>query len=186
MIPFPDIRAGAILMDPGIAFKTRSPKGEGRSPQRHYNCAPIDVLAALPIADIALPDCFLFCWIPLPHVPLVEPLMRSWGFEFSGAAFSWAKLYPSKINWFMGTGFSTRHNTEICWLGRRGQPKRKSAGVRELVVSPVRGHSRKPDEVYKRIEALCDGPYVELFARQRWPGWVSWGDQVDMFSAGDS
>jgi N6-adenosine-specific RNA methylase IME4 len=86
----------------------------------------------------------------------------------------------------MGTGFSTRHNTEICWLGRRGQPKRKSAGVRELVVSPVRGHSRKPDEVYKRIEALCDGPYVELFARQRWPGWVSWGDQVDMFSAGDS
>ena len=53
--------------------------------------------------------------------------------------------------------------------------------MRELIIAPVREHSRKPDEVYERIEEYCDGPYLELFARNRRPGWVSWGDQVDLF-----
>jgi hypothetical protein len=35
----------------------------------------------------------------------------------------------------------------------------------ELPSSPVRQHSRKPDEVYKGIQRYCDGPYLELFAR---------------------
>jgi N6-adenosine-specific RNA methylase IME4 len=53
--------------------------------------------------------------------------------------------------------------------------------VRELIVAPLRQHSRKPDEVYRRIEALCAGPYVELYARQRWPGWICTGDEVGKF-----
>ena len=48
-----------ILADPGIAFKTRSPKGEGRSPQHHYRCETFERLAALPVARIATPDSFL-------------------------------------------------------------------------------------------------------------------------------
>ena len=44
-----------------------------------------------------------------------------------------------------------------------------------------REHSRKPDEIYSRIEALVDGPYLEMFARQRWPGWDSLGNEVDKF-----
>jgi len=55
-------------------------------------------------------------------------------------------------------------------------------GVRQLIRAPRREHSRKPDEQYERIEALVDGPYLELFARQAWPGWVSWGNQVDKFT----
>ena len=81
----------------------------------------------------------------------------------------------------MGGGYSTRHNVEVCWLGRRGGPRRKSAAVRELIIAPRREHSRKPDEVYRRIEALCDGPYVELFARQQWPGWICVGDEAEKF-----
>jgi N6-adenosine-specific RNA methylase IME4 len=61
-----------------------------------------------------------------------------------------------------------------------------SAGVRELIVAPVREHSRKPDETYQRIEQFCAGPYVELFARQRRPNWDSWGDQVGKFNAGNA
>ena len=51
--------------------------------------------------------------------------------------------------------------------------------MRELIVSPRRKHSQKPDEQYERIERLVDGPYLEMFARQRRPGWVAWGDEVD-------
>lgn len=53
--------------------------------------------------------------------------------------------------------------------------------MRELIVAPRREHSRKPDEVYSRIEALCDGPYVELFARQQSPNWICVGDEAGKF-----
>ena len=129
MIVLPDIRAGAILADPPLTFAAWSPKGEGRSPQHHYRCLSFDALAAMPIAKVAAPDCFLFLWVPLRSVFLVEPLMQAWGFRFSGGAFSWVKQNRSGVGWFMGGGYGTRHNVEICWLGRRGSPQRKSAGV---------------------------------------------------------
>jgi N6-adenosine-specific RNA methylase IME4 len=175
------LHAGAIMADPGIAFRAYSAKGEDRSPQRHYECTPFEGLAALPVASIAAEDCFLFLWIPLRSVFLVQPLMQAWKFKFSGTAFVWAKQNKSGVGWFMSTGYGTRKNAEVCWLGRRGSPQRKSKGVRELIVAPLREHSRKPDEVYQRIETLCEGPYVELFARQRWPNWTCVGDEVGKF-----
>ena len=47
------------------------------------------------------------------------------------------------------------------------------------MVSPRREHSRKPDEVRSGIERMLDGPYLELFARHRAPGWAAWGNEVD-------
>src|SRR5215468_2886246 len=85
------IQVGAIMVDPGIAFRAYSAKGEGRSPQKHYRCTPFEQLATLPVASIAAENCFLFLWIPLRSVDLVKPLMLTWGFNFSGSAFVWAK-----------------------------------------------------------------------------------------------
>jgi N6-adenosine-specific RNA methylase IME4 len=181
MLVLPDIKAGAIVADPPIPFEAWSRKGEGRSPQHHYSCMSFERLAAIPVANIAALDCFLLLWIPLRSVFLVEPLMRAWGFAFSGVGFSWVKQNRSGVGWFMGGGYGTRHNVEICWLGRRGSPRRKSAGARELIIAPVREHSRKPDEVYARVEALSNGPYLELFARQQWPSWTCVGDEVGKF-----
>jgi N6-adenosine-specific RNA methylase IME4 len=182
MMALPDIEPGAILADPPLAYATWSPRGEGRSPQRHYGCLSFTQLAEIPLAAIAAPDCFLFLWVPLRSVFLVEPLMQMWGFKFSGSAFCWAKQNKSGIGWFMGNGHGTRHNAEICWLGRRGSPRRKSKSVRELIIAPVREHSRKPDEVYRRIETLCDGPYLEIFARQQFPGWTCVGDESKKYA----
>jgi N6-adenosine-specific RNA methylase IME4 len=171
----------AIMADPPIPFKAYSPKGEGRCPQAHYRCTNFDDLAALPVHDIAAANAFLFLWVPLRSVNQVVPLMAAWGFCFSGSAFVWCKLNKSGVGWFMGNGFTTRKNVEICWLGRRGKPQRRSMAVRELIVAPRREHSRKPDEVYERIEALCAGPYLELYARQQWPGWTCLGDEAERF-----
>jgi N6-adenosine-specific RNA methylase IME4 len=181
MIKLPDILAGAVLADPPLAFKTRSTKGEGRTPQHHYACLSFEQLGAIPVASVAASDSFLFLWVPLRSVFLAKPLMQAWGFEFVGSAFAWVKLNPKGVGWFMGCGYGTRKNLEICWLGRRGSPKRKSAGVRELIIAPVRQHSRKPDEVYSRIESFSDGPFLELFARQEWPGWICVGNEVGKF-----
>jgi N6-adenosine-specific RNA methylase IME4 len=52
-----------------------------------------------------------------------------------------------------------------------------------LILAPVREHSRKPDEMFARVERYCDGPYVELFARQSRPGWSTWGNESWKFDA---
>jgi N6-adenosine-specific RNA methylase IME4 len=71
-------------------------------------------------------------------------------------------------------------NCEICILATKGKPKRISAGVRQLVTSPIREHSQKPDEVKDRILQLVgDLPRIELFAREKTEGWDAIGFDID-------
>jgi hypothetical protein len=60
-----------------------------------------------------------------------------------------------------------RANPEACWLCTRAQPKRLHEDVRQLIVTAVMEHSRKPGEVYDRIERLVEGSYFELYAPAR-------------------
>jgi hypothetical protein len=76
---------------------------------------------------------------------------------------------------------TTRKNAEDVLLFRRGRPERLSRNTHELIVSPVREHSRKPDVFFERVEAYARGPYLELFARQSRPGWATWGDERTKF-----
>jgi hypothetical protein len=46
-----------------------------------------------------------------------------------------------------------------------------------IMCSRKREHSRKPDEIYDIIEACSPGPYLELFARFKRPGWSQWGNE---------
>ena len=50
--------------------------------------------------------------------------------------------------------------------------------VHQVVIAPVGEHSEKPDEVYRRIERLYRGPYLELFARKEREGWKTWGNEL--------
>jgi N6-adenosine-specific RNA methylase IME4 len=172
----------AILVDVPLRFKTWSAKGESRSASRHYRVMSFEESLLLPVGELAADDAWLFSWIPVPFIPRIGEQMGAWDFKYSSRAFSWVKLNRKNPTFFLGQGKTTRKNNEDCFLGRRGSPRRNSASVRELIIAPVREHSRKPDEVYSRIEQFCDGPYLELFARNRRPGWVSWGDQVGLFA----
>jgi N6-adenosine-specific RNA methylase IME4 len=87
---------------------------------------------------------------------------------------------------YLSLGLTTRKGSEDVLLGRRGNCRRVAKDVREVILASVREHSRKPDAIYSRIERYCAGPYLELFARTRRPGWDAWGDQVDMFPGGAS
>jgi N6-adenosine-specific RNA methylase IME4 len=53
----------------------------------------------------------------------------------------------------------------------------------DVILAPVREHSRKPDEFYERVEQFAPGPRLDSFARQRRPGWDAGGDQLNMFPA---
>ncbi len=65
-------------------------------------------------------------------------------------------------------------------MATRGKIKRISASVRNLVISPLREHSRKPDEVRTAITELVGYlPRIELFAREKTEGWDVWGNEVE-------
>ncbi len=171
-----------ILADPPWSFQSFSVKGEGRSAKQHYNTMTLDDICAMAVADLAARDCHLFMWVTGSNLPHGLRVMESWGFRYSGTAFVWVKTRADGQP-AIGMGHTTRKSAEFCLLGRRGSPRRKSKAVREVIMSPRREHSRKPDETYDRIHAYADGPYLELFARQQWPGWTAWGNQTDRFEA---
>lgn len=164
-----------------------------RQAEKHYATMGINEISALPVSMIAAPDAHLLLWTTGPQLPAAFDLIKAWGFRYSGMGFVWIKLKRSidsrqlrltataETDLHVGLGFTTRKNAEFCLLARRGNAKRVSKSVREIILSPVREHSRKPDEFYSRAMAYAAGPYVELFARQARPGWDAWGNQVDKF-----
>ncbi len=189
--PFGDIPprlAGAIYADPPWSYKTWSAKGTGRSAEQHYETMSIDDIKALPVADLAAPDCVLFIWCTWPTLKDGLDVISAWGFEYKTCAFDWMKASVSTIDLFpdpksadMKLGHWTRSNSEPCLLATRGKPKRLNADVRMGIIESNRQHSRKPDTVPARIERLVAGPYLELFARTTREGWSSWGNQTNKF-----
>lgn len=175
----------AIYADPAWNFQTYSEKGAGKSPSRHYKCMSLAEIKALPVGHLASRHCVLFLWVTDPMVEEGIKVMAAWGFKYKTIAFTWVKQAPvNHEKWHMGTGYWTRANPEMCLLGVVGEPERLDRGVRQLVISPVRQHSRKPEEIIPAIERLVKGPYVELFARHPRPGWSCWGDELDKFTDG--
>ena len=95
-------------------------------------------------------------------------------------AFVWVKQNRRNDDLFTGMGYWTRANAEICILATKGHPKRVDAGVRQVILSHIEEHSKKPDEARERIVRLMgDLPRVELFARQSPEGWDVWGNEVE-------
>lgn len=182
-----------IYADPPWAYRGYVSEGVPQTTStQHYDTVPVEDLARMPVQQLAAPSCALFMWAISSHTPQAFWLAEQWGFRFASKAFTWAKLNTLSISkerkvddpaaWFIGMGHGTRRQTEDCWLFTRGDPpKRVGKGVRELIVSPIREHSRKPTETYDRIEALFDGPYCELFSRNVRKNWDMFGNQVGKY-----
>ena len=146
--------------------------------QQHYNTMSMAELKKLPVSDIADDDCMLFLWITAPKMNEVFELIKSWGFEYKTFAFNWIKT-TNKGKPRCGLGWYTRSSSEFVLLARKGKFKRRSASVRQAIFSPLKRHSQKPAEVRDRIIQLCgDLPRIELFAREKTPGWDYWGNEI--------
>ena len=135
---------------------------------------------ALPVETLAADDCVLFLWVTFPLQKEGLETMRRWGFTYKTCGFNWVKRNKKSDSFFLGLGFWTRSNSEICILGTKGRPKRVSKAVPQVCDARIMEHSKKPDEIRDRIVELCgDGPRIELFARERYEGWDCLGDAID-------
>lgn len=200
--PFGDLQPGkygAIVADPPWHFKARTALQVGnptsrRDAERHYAVMGLDNICALPVRQLAAKDAHLFIWTTGPCLRQTFEVIEAWGFRYSAVAFTWVKLKrshnptqlrvlpTSEADLHVGLGLTTRKNAEFCLLARRGNARREAKNVREIILSPVREHSRKPDEAYDRVQRYCAGPYLELFSRQQRPGWDTWGNETTKFN----
>ena len=183
--PFEGLTPGAyrvLLVDPPWRFRLYSEKGENKSPQNHYSCMTMDDIARLPVGALAHPEgCALMMWATAPMLPDAVRVMDAWGFTYKSAG-AWAKRSKTGAAWAFGTGYCFRSAAEFFLLGTRGRPAQMVRNVRNLIVAPVREHSRKPDDMHVMCEALWEGPRAELFARETKPDWDVWGNQTDLFA----
>ncbi len=169
-----------ILADPPWAYHVYAQKGKGRSAESHYPTMRLEDIKALPVADIADKNCALFLWVTFPQLEDAFAVIKAWGFAYKTVAFVWVKQNKKSDSLFWGMGYWTRTNVELCLLATRGNPKRASAAVHQVVVSHIQEHSRKPEEVHKRIiQLMGDVPRAELFARRKAEGFDVWGNEVE-------
>ena len=169
-----------LYADPPWEYKVYSKKGQGRSAERHYPTMPKKAIQQLPVPALCMKNCVLLLWATSPCLIEAFELINAWDFTYKTVAFTWIKQCKKSEKLFIGMGHYTRANAEYCLLATRGKPlKRQSRAVRSVVLSHIREHSRKPDEVRARIvELFGDLPRIELFARQTADGWDCWGNEV--------
>lgn len=180
-------RYRVILADPPWQYLNYSaPPGSthnrARGAQKHYPTEMIDTLCNLPVKNLCADQCALFMWSTWPLIEDSFRLIKAWGFVYKTLAWEWIKFNENSMGIFIGMGNYTRANPEPCLLCFRDDDPIPVAAhdVTSVIMSPVHEHSRKPEDQYRRIEALYPtGPYLELFARRKRDGWDVFGNEVD-------
>ena len=123
----------------------------------------------------------MFLWSTDAHMKEAMEIIKNWGFKYITIAFIWEKRtkYNKEI---FNLGAWTLKSYEICLFGTKGKmlKHKKVNNIRQKVVAERTKHSKKPEEVRRRIELLFgDLPRIELFARRKCPGWDVWGNEVE-------
>lgn len=179
-IKLPNKKYRIIYADPPWLYRDRALAGHRGGGGCKYPGQKKEWIENLDIKSIAYQNCALFLWSTMPILEEAFDLIRAWGFRYKIVAFIWVKRTKRSGVWFWGMGSWTRANAELCLLATRGRPRRVDAGVHSVVETVPERHSKKPDEVRKRIEQLMgyNLSKIELFARQKTKGWDVWGDEV--------
>lgn len=172
-------RYSTILADPPWQFQNRTGKiaPEHRRLLR-YPTLEISEILELPIARLAAAKSHLYLWVPNALIGLGLEVMKHWGFTYKSNLI-WYKIRKDGGPDGRGVGFYFRNVTEMVLFGVRGSMRTLRPGRTQvnLLSTRKREHSRKPDEIYEVVERCSPGPYLELFARFKRPGWAQWGNE---------
>ncbi len=176
-----------IVADPPWAPRDKLP-GKTRGAARQYPVMKTeDICRFVHEIDIA-DDAILFLWRLSSMQADALRVAEAWGFDIKSEVV-WRKVTKRGRLWF-GMGRTVRASHETCLIGVRGRASQLVVGknIRSVFDAPVpvgpNGkyiHSAKPPEFFTQIvEPLigCDGPRLELFARQRRARWDAIGNQL--------
>ena len=166
--PRPPETFATILADPPWDVMQKGSLGA----HRHYPLMTAQEIAALPVGTLAASNAHLWLWVTNAALPAGHAVLKSWGFTYR-SILTWVK--PS-----LGLGsYYLRNNTEHLLFGTRGKAPVLFRGQPSWLYAPKQDHSHKPEEQYAVIERCSPGPYLELFARAKRPGWSAWGNEIE-------
>jgi len=154
------------------------------SMRMNYNTMSSEDIAALPIKDIIDKDAACFMWTTDAHLPYALDIMKSWGFEYKNIGFIWVKKTKHGKQVKLLAPWTLK-GAEVCLFGTRGAmlKHKKENNVCQVHEAERREHSRKPDIIRDEIKRMFpECKRLELFARQQYPGWDAWGNEVDKFT----
>lgn len=179
----PDQKFDVVLMDPPWSYHGDQTKMGAAA--NHYPTMTDAELRALDIRSLLHKHSVVFMWATLPRLDFAVDVLRDWGLTYRGTPFVWVKTRADGVPiGAQGVRPSiVKPTTELVLaasLTAKGRPmKLADEGVPHVVMAPRQEHSRKPDEVHRRIERLYpDASKAELFARREVPGWTVWGNEV--------
>jgi N6-adenosine-specific RNA methylase IME4 len=160
-------RYACVVMDPPWDLQQKG----GRGAQRHYSLMSVDQIAAMPIPELLEDNAHVWIWTTVATRFLAQRIAEAhWGLTFRSELI-WDKRKTGLGNYLRGS-----HETLL--LFTRGKAPILYRGQRDVVDFPVQEHSVKPAEALVLVQRCSGGPYLELFARRRFPGFDHWGDEV--------
>jgi N6-adenosine-specific RNA methylase IME4 len=159
-----------IVADPPWPYELRAVDPSHRA-THPYPQMSIAQICALDVASLAHENCLLWLWTTNHHMREAFSVLDAWGFVHK-TILTWVKHH-------MGTGDWLRGQTEHCLMAVCGKPIVQLTNQTTALHGPMRENSRKPDEFYDFIEALCPAPrYAYLFSRHHRELWDCHGDEV--------
>ena len=185
-VGIPDGKYQIIYADPPWLYGNSATRANAKS---HYPCMTIEQLCDLSddngrhISELAADDSMLFLWTTFPMLRDIWPVFTAWGFEYKTVAFVWVKETENG-DIYMGIGNYTRSNAEPCLIGKKGKGlERRDNAIKNVHMAKKLRHSAKPHLFRELIERMYGNVLrIELFARERSPGWDVWGNEVSQSS----
>jgi len=143
--------------------------------ERHYPTMQTEEICALgpDIKELSEKDAVLFLWSTSPKLIDALAVAEAWGFRYTGAMFVWDKV---KHNY--GHYNSVRHELLLICVRGSCTPDSRELTDSVQVIERSKEHSEKPQEFRRIIEKMyINGNRIELFAREDFDGWDSWGNE---------
>lgn len=183
MVDFPEGTYDVVLLDPPWSYYGQQDKMGAAA--KFYPTMTDDELMAMPVSNLLHKKSVVFMWATSPRLDFAIDLLRHWGLTYRGVAFTWVKtkqdgtpigaqgVRPSFVK-------PTAEFVLVASMTNKGRPQQiADESIKHIVLAPKQEHSRKPDAVHERINALYpEASKLEMFARREMPGWKVWGNEV--------
>ena len=164
-----------IYADPPWKVK-RGPNWNSNGPSRPlpYPTMEIEEIKAMPIKNLASKNAHLYLWVINKYIRESYDIATAWGFKVS-CMITWVKPRHG-----IGIGGTFIQTTEHMLFCRRGVLKAKKRIDSTWFEHKRLKHSQKPQMFRAMIvEVSGDLPRIELFAREKVPGWDAWGNEIE-------
>jgi N6-adenosine-specific RNA methylase IME4 len=174
----------AQIADPPWPYEKRigDPENSAKAPYPSMSLDEILAYLKEKVVPFFHPDAILWLWTTNAFLHEAFHLLEAAGLK-----------YITTMTWFknrMSTGDWLRGQTEHCLFATLGHPVVTLTNQTTALLAPIAHsrHSRKPDEFYELVRALCPGRIAEHFARERREGFDCIGAELDAFdyAAGES